>query len=127
MGVFYQTVKIGNPVGGDMVGVQAMVDTGAIHSMFPASLLYQLSLEPLETLTFSLADGSLVEYPYGEARFQIEDRFRTCSVIFGPDDDALLGATTLEVFNLVVDPGRQRLVPAEVLPLGWGGGGFRRT
>lgn len=126
MGVFYQAVRVGNPAGGDMVEVEAMVDTGAIHSMFPASLLYQLHLEPLETLTFSIADGSLVEYPCGEARVQIGDKFRTCSVIFGPDDDALLGATTLEQLNLVVDPVRQRLVPAEVLPLGWGGGGFRR-
>ena len=126
MGVFYQTAKIGNPAGGDMVEVEAMVDTGAIHSMFPASLLRQLHIEPMRNYTFSIADGSLVEYPYGEARVQINDEFRTCSVIFGPDDEALVGATTLENFNLVVDPVGQRLVPAEVLPLGWGGGGFRR-
>ena len=125
MGVFYQTVKIGNPAGGDMVEVEAMVDTGAIHSMFPASLLALLHIEPMRNYTFSIADGSLVEYPYGEARVQMSDEFRTCSVIFGPDDGALIGATTLENFNLVVDPVRQRLVLAEVLPLGWGGGGFR--
>ena len=125
LGVFYQTVKIGNPVGGDMVEVEAMVDTGAIHSMFPASLLEHLQVEPMRNYTFSVADGSLVEYPYGEAMVQIDGEFRTCSVIFGPEDDALLGATTLENFNLIVDSVHQRLVPAEVLPLDWGGGGFR--
>ena len=127
--MFYQTAIIGNPAGGDvgdMIEVEAMVDTGAIHSMFPASLLRQLHIEPMRNYTFSIADGSLVEYPYGEARVQINDEFRTCSVIFGPDDEALIGATTLENFNLAVDPVGQRLAPAEVLPLGWGGGRFRR-
>ena len=67
-----------------------------------------------------------MEYPYGEARVRIGDELRACSVIFGPDDQALIGAATLENFNLVVDPAGQRLALAEVLPLGWGGGRFRR-
>ena len=39
----------------------------------------------------------------------------------GPGDDALLGATTLEVFKLLVDPNTGTLWPASHSPLGGGG------
>ena len=45
------------------------------------------------------------------ARFGIDGREWPCPVIFGPDDEYLLGATTLEIFNLMVDPVGQRLLP----------------
>ena len=34
-----------------------------------------------------------------------------CPVIFGPEDQYLLGATTLEIFNLMVDPVAGELIP----------------
>ena len=49
------------------------------------------------------------------------DDERPCPVIFGPDGNYLLGASTLEAFNLVVDPVGEQLLPAEWLSLGWGG------
>ena len=55
------------------------------------------------------------------ARFSIGDYQRSCPVIFGPEGNYLLGASTLEVFNLVVDPAGEQLLPAEWLSLGWGG------
>ena len=51
-----------------------------------------------------MPDGSRAEYGVGEARFNIEGQEQTCPVIFGPEDKYLLGATTLEDFDLVVDP-----------------------
>ena len=112
MGAFTVTIGIGNPGGGDLVPVAAMVDTGAAHSMMPESLLSRLRLEPSERFRYTLADGSEVEYGYGMARFGIDDREWPCPVIFGPDDEYLLGATTLEIFNLMADPVGQRLLPA---------------
>jgi len=46
---------------------------------------------------------------------------RPVPVIFGPEGNHRLGASTLEAYNLVVDPTGERLLPAEWLSLGWGG------
>ena len=45
MGTFNITVHAGHPSGGDMELVEAMVDTGASDSVFPASLLSWLHIE----------------------------------------------------------------------------------
>ena len=121
MGLFEVAVGIGPFDGSDLTPVSALVDTGAAHSMMPESFLLRLQLEPLERQQFVLADGTRVEYGYGMARFGIGDRERPCPVIFGPEGNHLLGASTLEIFNLVVDSSGQRLQPAEWLSLGWGG------
>ena len=121
MGTFYQTVKVGNPAGGDFVEIDAMVDTGATDSMFPQSLLGELHLLPLESQTYKLADGSMIEFPFGQAVIEINGRARVCPVIFGPGDEALLGATTLEIFKLLVDPNTLSLRPASHSNLGGSG------
>ena len=113
MAVFWQTVKVGNPEGGDFVENDAMVDTGAADSMFPATLLAEIHLQPLRSFVYSMADGRRVEFPYGQALININEETWTCPVIFGPDDDALLGAITLEIFKLLVDPISQSLKPAD--------------
>ena len=121
MSMFRVSLGVGNLDGGDLAPVQAVVDTGAAHSMLPESLMTQLRIEPRQRLGFILADGSRVQYGYGFARFSIGGDERPCPVIFGPDDNYLLGATTLEAFNLLVDPRGEQLLPAEWLSLGWGG------
>ena len=121
MSMFKVDVGVGNLDGGDLARVQPMVDTGAAHSMLPESLMMQLRIEPRERLRFILADGTRVRYGYGFARFRIGDYERPCPVIFGPDGNYLLGASTLGAFNLVVDSVGERLAPAEWLSLGWGG------
>lgn len=117
MGTFYVDIGIGHPHGGDLRPVSPLVDTGAIHSMMPKSLLTDLRLAPLERVRFTLADGSAVHYGFGEARFRIEGRQRTCPVIFGPEGQYLLGATTLESFNLMADTTNLQLIPVERLTL----------
>ncbi len=113
MGIFSVPVGIGNPEGGDLHWVDALVDTGAIHSMIPESLLEQaLHVPRIHTLEFELADGTVKNYGYGVARFRLEDREMPCPVIFGPEDEYLLGATTLESFNLIPDTSHLSLVPA---------------
>ena len=119
MGTFRVEISVGNPQGGDLRPVSALVDTGATHSMMPESLLTALSLRPLKQVRFRIANGERVEYGVGEARFSVEGQERTCPVIFGPDGRFLLGATTLENLDLMVDPttANPRLVPLEELDL----------
>ena len=113
MGVFSVPVGIGNPEGGDLQWVEALVDTGSIHSMVPESLLEQtLQIRRIQTLEFELANGTVQNYGYGVARFQVLDREMPCPVIFGPEDQFLLGATTLESFNLIPDASHLCLAPA---------------
>ena len=121
MSMFKVDLGVGNLDGGDLAPVRPVVDTGAAHSMLPASLMAQLRIEPREELGFILANGSRVRYGFGFARFSIEGDERPCPVIFGPDDNYLLGASALEAYNLLVDPTGERLIPAEWLSLGWGG------
>lgn len=121
MSMFKVDVGVGNLEGGDLVPVRPVVDTGAAHSMMPASLMSELSVASREELGFILADGSRVRYGFGFARFRIDGDERPCPVIFGPENNYLLGASALEAYNLVVDPKGDRLLPAEWLSLGWGG------
>ncbi|MDE2778946.1 MAG: hypothetical protein OXI91_04620 [Chloroflexota bacterium] len=111
VGVFEVPLGVGGPASGELTYVSATVDTGAVHSMIPASMLRVLHVTPLERFSYALADGSLVEYDFGMARLGIEGHpERYCPVIFGPEDQHLVGATTLEFFNLMVDPVDGKLV-----------------
>ena len=83
--------------------------------MAPASLLRDLGLEPTRTVRFRIADGATVEYPTAVAEFSAEGRDGFGRVIFGPEGQYLLGATTLEDLLLVPDPINKRLVPTEAL------------
>ena len=110
MGLFEFTVGIGRMGAAELTPVSALVDTGAAHSVMPDSLLQRHGISPLEYRSFSIADGSEVEYGYGMALFGIDGREFPCPVIFGAEGQFLLGATTLQIFNLMVDPSEELLV-----------------
>ncbi|MDE2844643.1 MAG: hypothetical protein OXN21_14880, partial [Chloroflexota bacterium] len=87
---------------------------GSTHSIFPESAMSQLNVLPIERRWYSLADGRKVEYDFGMAYITIEGRSLPCPVIFGAENQFLLGATTLEIFELMVDPVGGELVPREI-------------
>lgn len=104
MGTFSIPLHVQGPTGRS-VEVEALVDTGATHTLLPRSLLDELRVVTIERVAFQTADERTVEYEVGEARLRIDGRERTALVVFGPDDATpLLGATTLELFNVTVDP-----------------------
>ena len=113
MGTFSTTVRIGNPDGGDTFEVEALVDTGASHSMFPASLLDGLRIPRRSQIDGTLADGSEVSYWSGWALIGIDGVEGSCRVIFGPegDDNSVVGATTLQMLMFKVDPVHEVLEP----------------
>ena len=51
------------------------------------------------------------------ALMRIQDRQKPCPVVFGPEDQYLLGATTLQNFNLVADTNHHRLIPTPRLTI----------
>ena len=113
MGTFSTTVRVGNPAGGDTFEMQALVDTGASHSMFPASLLDGLRIDRRSQIDGTLADGSEVSYWTGWALIGIDGEEGTCRVIFGPEGEgnSVVGATTLQMMLFKVDPVREVLEP----------------
>ena len=95
--------------------ITALVDTGSTCSMAPASLLRRLGITPDQTAEFELAGGEIVEYETGWAGFAAVGRAGRARIIFGPEDEYILGATALEDLALMVDPVNYRLVPTRML------------
>ena len=111
MGTFSTPVRVGNPAGGDMLELEVLVDTGASHSIFPASLLEGLRIPHRSQVDGILADGSEVSYWIGWALIDIEGEEGVCRALFGPEgeDASVVGATTLQMLFLKVDPVREVL------------------
>lgn len=116
--MFMVDMAVGHPDGGDLAPVSVVVETGAEHTILPASLLARVNLTPREKRQFMLAGGSRAEYGYGLARISIDGVEWLCPVIFGPEECYMLGASTLEMFNLEIDHIQQRLRPAKSQWLG---------
>ena len=93
-----------------------MVDTGSTYTSLPESLLAELGIEREETDVFELADNRLVEYDLGDIRLRLEGREHYVPVIFAPDNATpLVGAVTLEILRLGIDPLSETLVPVNAL------------
>ena len=104
--------------GGATQWVDAQVDSGAKHTVLPASLLSDVvGITPTAEREFTLADGSKVSMPIGEARLYVQDREAFSPVIFGVEGKYLLGATTLQILDLIPDTSNERLIPAPELTI----------
>ena len=109
---FTVTVGVASPGASEFQDIDAVVDTGPAHSVLPASFLEGLGVPRTRTRGFKLADGTRKTYDMGEARFSIEGREMNSPVVFREEDVCLLGATTLEVFDLIADTTNLRLIEA---------------
>ncbi len=91
------------------IGVDALVDTGALHLCLPSALVEQLGLdlEGASERAVVLADGRERRVPYVgpiEVRFGDRACFTGALVL---DERVLMGAVPLEDLDLVVSPARQ--------------------
>ena len=111
MGTFEVLIGVSHLHHDNTVEVQALVDTGATDTVMPASLLDELGIERKQTVTYSLGDGSEVVYDTGPAMITYGQYNWPCPVAFGDEGVYVVGATTLEIFKLIVDPVRQTLIP----------------
>lgn len=120
MGIAYLTIDIGNPADTTKtLNVEFMVDSGAIYTVAPSSVLDELSIKPISEETFWLANGEKIVRKRGIAFFKYGDKVGGADVIFGEEGDSnLLGATTLESLGLALDPLKRELKP---LPMILGG------
>jgi len=99
--------------------VSFLVDSGAVYSVVQGSILQRLRIRPYRTRVFSLADGQSIERRIGDAYFEYKGVGGAAPVVFGePGDANLLGVTTLEALELVLDPFKRELRPMTLSLMG---------
>ena len=86
MGIFRVDMGIGNMEGGDTPDVSAMVDTGATHTLVPATTLVARDVRTMFNSPISLADGTETLWQAGIAHVVCQGRRALCPVFFGPED-----------------------------------------
>jgi predicted aspartyl protease len=75
-----------------------------------------VAVTPLRTAKLRLADGRLIERPFGEVGVELEGLRATATpVVFEGGEVALLGSVTLEQLGLAPDPVAKRLKSFEAL------------
>lgn len=96
--------------------LQFMIDSGAIYSVVPTTILKQLGIKPEDEREFILANGQKMTRQLGIARFEYKGRIGGAPVVFGKKDDStLLGATTLEAIGFALDPFKRDLLPLPMI------------
>lgn len=121
MATFRVTIEIGPMNQSRFERIEALVDTGATYTVVPRDVLERLGIEPQLRRRFRVADGRVVELDMAWAVVKTEGQMAYTICIFGePGMDSLLGAVTLEELGLGVDTLNQRLVPVELLLIGFG-------
>jgi predicted aspartyl protease len=121
MGLTVLRVEVANPARPNRTqAIEFLVDSGAIYSVVPATVLRRLKIKPIGREEFRLADGSTISRKKGVALFKYGGKAGGADVIFGnPGDSQLLGAFTLEALGLALDPLKRELRPLPMVLAGW--------
>lgn len=98
------------------VSAELLVDTGAVYSMLPRSILVSLGVTPRSQRQFRLGDGRSVVWEFGDAIFMVDGFQAPSPVIFGEENcPHLLGAVTIEAMGAGFDRVNKKLIPIEGL------------
>ena len=82
-----------------------LVDTGAIDCLVPAEALHKTGVIVEGNDVYELANGDVVEYPFGFARVELMGDETVTRVIFGPENcEPLIGVVALESMGIGIDP-----------------------
>jgi predicted aspartyl protease len=96
--------------------VRFLVYSGVIYTLLPHKDWKAIGLSPKRSVTFTLADGTTIERKISECHISLPQGEGHTPVILGePGDEALLGAVTLEILGLVLNPFNRTLQPMRML------------
>ena len=111
-------VGVSNPATpDDSEKIRVLVDTGAMLSVLPASLLDRLGIPRVGSKRFR-GFGSEVKRDIGSVTMHYDGAQGAAGVIFGGEDDPpIMGLTSLLTMGLEVDPEAGRLKHVEILML----------
>ncbi len=94
-----------------------VVDTGALMTVVPASILQTLGIPVIGQRRFR-GFGGIVQRSIGGAALRYQEDMAAAPVIFGEEGDTpVLGVTALEALGFEVDPVNERLHRVESLML----------
>jgi clan AA aspartic protease len=114
VGITFTKARLSNPRRPDIaaIEIELLVDSGALFSVLPASVLDALGVVRKHRQEFTLADGTHVAYDVGEVSFAVGDLDATSKVVFAPEGvTPLLGAVALESLGLMLNPVTRELFP----------------
>ena len=112
MGITFLKVKVINPQQPKKSEeCEFLVDSGAVYSVVPQSILRKLGIKPTSSEEFILANGEILKKSLGNAYFEYGGKIRAAPVVFGDKGVFLLGATTIEALGMILDPIRRQLKP----------------
>lgn len=113
MGTFFHPLTLVGPAGVSET-LEALVDTGASFTTVPRSVLERLGVQAHRMTRLRLANGEVVEWPWGWVTAEIDGVREQTPCVFGAEAaPPVIGAVTLEIMGLGVDPREERLVPRE--------------
>jgi aspartyl protease family protein len=96
--------------------VRFLVDSGATYTLLPHAVWTAIGLTPKRTVSFALADGTIVDRAVSECHITLPlGEAHTPVVLGSPGDEALLGVVTLEILGLVLNPFTRELQPMRML------------
>ena len=96
--------------------VNFLVDSGANYTLLNKETWEILELKPKKTLIFTLADGTKIERGVSECQIEIlGEEFHTPVILGEEDDEPLLGAVTLEILGVVLNPFNRTLQPMRMM------------
>ena len=96
------------------IELEGLVDTGALFTQIPETILARLGIVPSGYRTVHYADGTGAVVPVAKAEITVEGVETATMVLCGrPQSLVLLGATTLETLGFGVDPIHKTLIPID--------------
>lgn len=99
--------------------VDMLAHSGAVYSLIDARVLRSLGRKPYRERDFFLAEGSKTSRPIGDAYFEYRGVGGPAPVVCGGSGgENLLGVTTLEALELLLDPLKRELRPMTMPPTG---------
>ena len=116
MGITFLKTKVINPEHPrKSKECEFLVDSGAVYSVVPVTILKHLGIKPTSFQEFILANGEIIKKGIGNAYFDYQGKVRAAPVIFGDKGVYLFGATTLEALGMILDPIGRQLKPLPML------------
>lgn len=84
--------------------IQFLVDTGATRAWIPQEIATELDIQPVGQIPLELADGSIMNYPYGLCKFLYEGELVNGTVVVGQKGiEPIAGTHVLQDFRLIID------------------------
>jgi clan AA aspartic protease len=115
MAITYIEGTVTGPTG-EQATVEFLLDSGATYTLLPLSVWQEIGLAPQRSIRCRLADGTAMERKVSECHISIPQGARSTPVLLGEaEDQALLGAVTLEELGLILNPYTRKLQPMQML------------